>query len=93
VLSHGHLDHAGGFEGLARLRGRGGLPLTLHPLVWTRRRMALPGRPPWDLPTLRRSSLGSGAPGPRKAPGAATARSTVSGASNGEAQDEVTEAN
>ena len=57
VLSHGHFDHAGGFEGLARLRGRSGLPLTLHPLVWTHRRIALPGRPPWDLPTLRRSSL------------------------------------
>ncbi|MGH9217158.1 MAG: MBL fold metallo-hydrolase, partial [Acidimicrobiales bacterium] len=41
----------------ARLRGRSGLPLTLHPLVWTRRRVALPGRPPWDLPMLRRSSL------------------------------------
>jgi 7,8-dihydropterin-6-yl-methyl-4-(beta-D-ribofuranosyl)aminobenzene 5'-phosphate synthase len=57
VLSHGHFDHAGGFEGLARLRGRSGLPLTLHPLVWTHRRLALPGRSPWDLPTLRRSSL------------------------------------
>mgnify|MGYP003402938528 CR=1 FL=1 len=57
VLSHGHFDHAGGFDGLARLRGRSGLPLTLHPLVWTRRRLALPGRPVWELPTLRRSSL------------------------------------
>src|ERR1700722_13466067 len=28
VLSHGHSDHAGGFDGLARLRGRSGLPLT-----------------------------------------------------------------
>jgi 7,8-dihydropterin-6-yl-methyl-4-(beta-D-ribofuranosyl)aminobenzene 5'-phosphate synthase len=57
VLSHGHFDHAGGFEGLAKLRGRTGVPLTVHPLVWTRRRLALPGRDPWDLPTLRRSSL------------------------------------
>jgi 7,8-dihydropterin-6-yl-methyl-4-(beta-D-ribofuranosyl)aminobenzene 5'-phosphate synthase len=57
VLSHGHFDHAGGFEGLARLRGRSGLPLTVHPLVWTRRRIAFPGREPWDLPTLGRSSL------------------------------------
>ena len=31
VLSHGHFDHAGGFDGLARLRGRSGLPLTVHP--------------------------------------------------------------
>jgi 7,8-dihydropterin-6-yl-methyl-4-(beta-D-ribofuranosyl)aminobenzene 5'-phosphate synthase len=57
VLSHGHFDHAGGFDGLARLRGRSGLPLTVHPLVWARRRLAVPGRPPWDLPTLRRTSL------------------------------------
>jgi 7,8-dihydropterin-6-yl-methyl-4-(beta-D-ribofuranosyl)aminobenzene 5'-phosphate synthase len=57
VLSHGHFDHAGGFDGLARLRGRSGLPLTVHPLVWTHRRLAFPGRDPWELPTLRRSSL------------------------------------
>ncbi|MFG2266628.1 MBL fold metallo-hydrolase [Streptomyces sp. NPDC048720] len=38
VLSHGHFDHAGGFDGLARLRGRFGLPLAVHPAVWTRRR-------------------------------------------------------
>src|SRR5581483_1700318 len=49
VLSHGHFDHAGGLEGLAR--GRTGLPLVLHPLVWSRRRVAFPGRPPWELPT------------------------------------------
>ena len=55
VLSHGHFDHAGGLEGLAR--GRAGLPLVLHPLVWSRRRTALPGRRPWDLPTLSRRSV------------------------------------
>jgi 7,8-dihydropterin-6-yl-methyl-4-(beta-D-ribofuranosyl)aminobenzene 5'-phosphate synthase len=57
VLSHGHFDHAGGFPGLARLRRRSGLPLTLHPLVWSRRRAVFPGLPEWELPTLRRSSL------------------------------------
>ena len=57
VLSHGHFDHAGGFLGLNRLRRRTGLPLTLHPLVWTRRRVAFPGLPVWELPVLRRSSL------------------------------------
>jgi 7,8-dihydropterin-6-yl-methyl-4-(beta-D-ribofuranosyl)aminobenzene 5'-phosphate synthase len=57
VLSHGHFDHAGGFDGLSRLRGRNGLPLTVHPQVWSRRRVAVPGSPPWELPTLRRSSL------------------------------------
>jgi 7,8-dihydropterin-6-yl-methyl-4-(beta-D-ribofuranosyl)aminobenzene 5'-phosphate synthase len=57
VLSHGHVDHDGGFPGLARLRGRSGLPLTVHPLVWSRRRFALPGQPPWELPTLSRAAL------------------------------------
>jgi len=57
VLSHGHFDHAGGFPGLARLRGRSGLPLTVHPLVWTPRRVAVGDDRYWELPTLRRSSL------------------------------------
>ncbi|MHA6794886.1 MBL fold metallo-hydrolase [Pseudonocardia bannensis] len=57
VLSHGHVDHDGGFPGLARLRGRSGLPLTVHPLVWSRRRFVLSDQPPWELPTLSRSAL------------------------------------
>jgi 7,8-dihydropterin-6-yl-methyl-4-(beta-D-ribofuranosyl)aminobenzene 5'-phosphate synthase len=57
VLSHGHFDHSGGFDGLARLRGRSGLPLTLHPAVWTRRRLALPAGQGFELPTLSRGAL------------------------------------
>jgi 7,8-dihydropterin-6-yl-methyl-4-(beta-D-ribofuranosyl)aminobenzene 5'-phosphate synthase len=57
VLSHGHFDHAGGFPGLARLRRRQGLPITVHPLVWTPRRAVFPGLPEWQLPILRRGSL------------------------------------
>jgi 7,8-dihydropterin-6-yl-methyl-4-(beta-D-ribofuranosyl)aminobenzene 5'-phosphate synthase len=57
VLSHGHFDHAGGFPGLSKLRGRQGLPITVHPLVWTSRRVVPPGQPEWVLPVLRRSSL------------------------------------
>ena len=57
VLSHGHFDHAGGFAGLARLRRRQGLPITLHPLVWTRRRIVFPGMPEWQLPVLSRRAL------------------------------------
>ena len=57
VLSHGHFDHAGGFPGLARLRGRSGLPLTVHPAVWTRRRLALPGGVPFEMPTLSPGAL------------------------------------
>lgn len=57
VLSHGHFDHAGGFDGLARLRGRSGLPLTVHPAVWTRRRLQLPGGRILEMPTLSRGAL------------------------------------
>jgi 7,8-dihydropterin-6-yl-methyl-4-(beta-D-ribofuranosyl)aminobenzene 5'-phosphate synthase len=57
VLSHGHFDHAGGFPGLARLRRRQGLPITVHPLVWSTRRVAVPGQPEWDLPVLNRRAL------------------------------------
>jgi 7,8-dihydropterin-6-yl-methyl-4-(beta-D-ribofuranosyl)aminobenzene 5'-phosphate synthase len=59
ILSHGHFDHAGGFPGLARLRRRQGLPLTVHPLVWTKRRVVFPGRPEWQLPVLNHHSLES----------------------------------
>jgi 7,8-dihydropterin-6-yl-methyl-4-(beta-D-ribofuranosyl)aminobenzene 5'-phosphate synthase len=57
VLSHGHFDHAGGFPGLARLRKRQGLPITVHPMVWSRRRVAIPGQPEWELPVLNRRAL------------------------------------
>lgn len=57
VLSHGHFDHAGGFPGLARLRGRRALPLVVHPLVWSRRRMAVPNASHWELPTVSRTAL------------------------------------
>jgi 7,8-dihydropterin-6-yl-methyl-4-(beta-D-ribofuranosyl)aminobenzene 5'-phosphate synthase len=57
VLSHGHFDHAGGLDGLARLRGRTGLPLTVHPAVWTRRRLELPGGRVLEMPTLSQGAL------------------------------------
>jgi 7,8-dihydropterin-6-yl-methyl-4-(beta-D-ribofuranosyl)aminobenzene 5'-phosphate synthase len=57
VLSHGHFDHAGGLGGLVRLRGRSGLPLTVHPAVWTRRRLELPGGQGLEMPTLSRGAL------------------------------------
>ncbi|MGY1707999.1 MBL fold metallo-hydrolase [Geodermatophilus sp. SYSU D00758] len=56
VLSHGHLDHAGGLAGLSERR-RGQLPMTVHPLVWTRRRVAAPGAEAVELPTLSRRAL------------------------------------
>ncbi|MER7547475.1 MBL fold metallo-hydrolase [Spirillospora sp. NPDC127506] len=57
VLSHGHFDHTGGLAGLAGKRGVRSLPMVLHPLVWTRRRFAVPGREPEELPTLSRRAL------------------------------------
>jgi 7,8-dihydropterin-6-yl-methyl-4-(beta-D-ribofuranosyl)aminobenzene 5'-phosphate synthase len=57
ILSHGHFDHAGGLAGLAGRRGRRSLPMVVHPMIWTRRRMAVPGREPEELPTLSRAAL------------------------------------
>lgn len=57
VLSHGHFDHTTGLDGLARLMGRSHLPVVIHPEFWNRRRLLLPGREPWELPTTSRSAL------------------------------------
>jgi 7,8-dihydropterin-6-yl-methyl-4-(beta-D-ribofuranosyl)aminobenzene 5'-phosphate synthase len=57
VLSHGHWDHAGGLAGLAGRRGVRSLPMVVHPMIWTRRRVTLPGREPLELPTLSRRAL------------------------------------
>ena len=57
MLSHGHFDHAGGLAGLAGKRGTRSLPMVIHPRVWTRRRLAVPGREPMELPTLSRRAL------------------------------------
>jgi 7,8-dihydropterin-6-yl-methyl-4-(beta-D-ribofuranosyl)aminobenzene 5'-phosphate synthase len=57
VLSHGHFDHAGGLAGLVRRRGPRALPMVLHPRAWARRRMALPGAEPREMPTLSPRAL------------------------------------
>jgi 7,8-dihydropterin-6-yl-methyl-4-(beta-D-ribofuranosyl)aminobenzene 5'-phosphate synthase len=50
VLSHGHFDHTTGLNGLAgQLSSRP--PLLVHPEFWRRRRIAVPGREPQELPT------------------------------------------
>lgn len=55
VLSHGHYDHTGGLLDLADRCP--GVPLVLHPGAWARRRIAVPGAQPRDLPTLDRAAL------------------------------------
>ncbi|WP_028931581.1 MBL fold metallo-hydrolase [Pseudonocardia asaccharolytica] len=57
VLSHGHFDHVGGLAGLAGRRGARTLPMVVHPLVWTRRRLAVPGQDMFELPTLSKRAL------------------------------------
>ena len=57
VLSHGHWDHVAGMEGIAKELGRASLPVLIHPAFWRRRRIALPGLEPSELPTTSRSAL------------------------------------
>jgi 7,8-dihydropterin-6-yl-methyl-4-(beta-D-ribofuranosyl)aminobenzene 5'-phosphate synthase len=43
VLSHGHFDHTTGLDGFVRAVGRPNIPVVVHPGLWTRRRLAIPG--------------------------------------------------
>jgi 7,8-dihydropterin-6-yl-methyl-4-(beta-D-ribofuranosyl)aminobenzene 5'-phosphate synthase len=57
VLSHGHWDHVAGMEGVAKELGRRNLPVLIHPDFWHRRRIAIPGLEPGELPATSRSAL------------------------------------
>src|SRR5579859_1449924 len=57
VCSHGHFDHTTGLDGLARALGPTHLPVLIHPEFWSRRRLAVPGREPFELPTTSRRAL------------------------------------
>lgn len=57
VLSHGHFDHLGGLAGLATKSGGRSLPMVVHPMAWTRRRLTVPGAEPLEMPTLSRRAL------------------------------------
>ena len=57
VLSHGHWDHTTGMHGLARALGRAELPVIIHPEFWSRRRIAIEGREPLELPSTSRGAL------------------------------------
>lgn len=57
VCSHGHFDHTTGLDGLIRRMGRVNLPVLIHPHFWRRRRVAIPGRDPQEIPTTSRRAL------------------------------------
>ena len=57
VLSHGHFDQTTGMDGLVRALGRPNLPVIIHPEFWSRRRIAIPGREPFELPSTSKSAL------------------------------------
>ncbi len=57
VMSHGHFDHTTGLDGYVQAVGRANVPVLLHPEFWTRRRVAVPGREPFELPSTSRRAL------------------------------------
>lgn len=59
LLSHGHADHHGGLEGMARRLGRRGLPLVLHPDAWLKRRVVFPNGNELPMPPPSRADLES----------------------------------
>lgn len=59
LLSHGHPDHHGGLEGLARRLGQRRLPLILHPDAWQFRRLRFPTGNELPLPPPRKRDLES----------------------------------
>jgi 7,8-dihydropterin-6-yl-methyl-4-(beta-D-ribofuranosyl)aminobenzene 5'-phosphate synthase len=57
VLSHGHWDHTMGMHGLVAALGRPQMPVVIHPEFWSRRRIAVQGREPVELPSTSKSAL------------------------------------
>jgi 7,8-dihydropterin-6-yl-methyl-4-(beta-D-ribofuranosyl)aminobenzene 5'-phosphate synthase len=57
AISHGHVDHHGGLEGLAARTGRRRLPLLLHPGAWRDRKLSFPTGAELRLPPPSRADL------------------------------------
>lgn len=57
ALSHGHVDHHGGLEGLLRGIGKKRLPLILHPDAWRTRRVVFPSGLTINMPPPDRRAL------------------------------------
>jgi 7,8-dihydropterin-6-yl-methyl-4-(beta-D-ribofuranosyl)aminobenzene 5'-phosphate synthase len=56
VVSHGHVDHHGGLQGLAARTGRR-LPLLIHPEAWRERKVTFPAGTELRLPPPSRADL------------------------------------
>ncbi len=57
VISHGHVDHQGGLEGLFSRYGRMHMPLVIHPDAWLDRKISLPTGVEYHLPPPNRNDL------------------------------------
>jgi len=57
VISHGHVDHHGGLEGLFRRHGAARLPLVIHPEAWRERKVVFPTGTEVRLPPPSRGDL------------------------------------
>lgn len=56
ILSHGHFDHTLGLNGMAQELSSLP-PLLVHPDCWLKRRIAVPGRQPRELPATSREKV------------------------------------
>lgn len=57
VISHGHVDHHGGLEGLFRRFGKQRLPLLIHPDAWRERKLVFPTGLEVHMPPPSRNDL------------------------------------
>ena len=57
VISHGHVDHHGGLEGLFRRNGAMKLPLIIHPDAWRDRKLVFPTGAEIHLPPPSHNDL------------------------------------
>jgi len=57
ILSHGHIDHHGGLEGLFRRLGPRRMPLVLHPDAWRERKIVFPAGQEVRLPPPSQQDL------------------------------------
>ncbi len=57
ALSHGHVDHHGGLEGIYRRVGRPRMPLVLHPDAWRDRKIVFPTGTEIHMPPPSRGDL------------------------------------